>query len=73
MTVQKPATRGGKVKKFVGDLLVDIGRNELTRVAKTATSIAVENALQNKKGVKGKDFMKDVGVRIAPKPKKGEK
>ena len=68
---QKPATKGRAVKKFVGNLLVDIGRNEVTRVVRTASAIAVENALTgDSKNVKGKDFAKAVGVRMQPSKKK---
>lgn len=68
LTAPKPVTRGDKVKKFVGDLLLDIGKTEVTRLAKGASSLAVEGRLSGQKFTK-----MDLSERISPQKKKKDK
>lgn len=65
MTPSVPPTRKAKTTKFVKDLLLDIGRTEVQRVAKGAVQIAIESQLKTAKGGK----YAPVAARI--KPKKG--
>jgi len=57
-----PPNVASKAAKFVGSLLADIGKQEVTRLAKGAVSMKVEDALK----AKGKA---DLAKRIAPKKK----
>jgi hypothetical protein len=58
----KVVTKKAKVGKFVADLLLDIGKQEVTRVAKGTVSLKVEDQLKKK----GKT---ELAKRIAPKKK----
>lgn len=59
----KPTTRTTKTRKWVQNLLVDIGKTELSRVSKAASAMAVERALS-------KSGQATLAKRIAPKKKK---
>jgi len=67
----KQLTGGDKAKKFVTDLLVDIGNNEVRRLAKGAAQIVVENktVTDPKLKVSGDAFRDELGKRIKPKKK----
>lgn len=59
-------TRGAEAAKFVGNLLLDIGKTELTRVSKGATSLQIEKMLDNAQpGITGQTL----AARIKPKKK----
>lgn len=64
-------TVGGAARKFVTDLLVDIGRNEVSRLAKGAVAIGVENQTVKDPALKktGDAFRNELGTRIKPKKK----
>lgn len=59
---QPPPSRRAKVQKFMSDLVVEIGRNEVTRLAKGQAALKVEEALK----AQGKT---DLAKRIQPKKK----
>lgn len=63
----KPTTRGGVIKKFVSNLLIDIGRTEVTRIAKGSSQLLVERKLS--KTPIDKTFGADLAERIKPKKK----
>lgn len=58
-TVTLPPSRKAKVAKFVGDLMIDIGKTEVRRVAKGQAAISVERALK-------KGGQKKLARRITP-------
>jgi hypothetical protein len=63
LATQAPApTRGSKVTRFIGNLLADIGREQVTRVAKAQAGLKVEEIL-------AKNGQKDLAKRITPKKK----
>lgn len=66
----KKTSRTRKAGKFASDLVLDIGRTEIRRVAKTSASMLVEQKLLGGPKPTGKQFAKDLGKRIAPKEKK---
>ncbi len=59
----KPTTRTTKTAKWVSNLLLDMGKTEVSRVSKAATAMAVEKAI-------AKSGNPALAKRIAPKKKK---
>lgn len=59
----KPTTRTTKTRKWVQNLLLDVGKTEVSRVSKAASAMAVERAL-------AKSGHATLAKRIAPKKKK---
>jgi 2'-5' RNA ligase len=66
-----PPSRGTRAANYVRGLLGDIGNEQVTRIAKGAASVAVEEALKagGKAPKLDKEFAKLVGKRIVPKKK----
>lgn len=65
-----PPSRGARAAAFAKKLVGEIGTEQVTRVSRTAASVAVEAALM--KGGKvdlDKEFAKTVGKRLVPKKK----
>lgn len=66
-TAPPPPTRGQKVGRFVTSLLVDVGRTEVKRLARTAGAVQVERAVLGPKATTT-TFRTDVANKLRPPP-----